>query len=97
MQIEECNVLIEEDRVMPRFLPNYLVALLPALYAWQVHDAIIGTVVWCATLLALAAQGWIFILRGWPLNHLNVARAVLVVASLVLIGLSAATVQGIDH
>jgi hypothetical protein len=72
------------------FFPNYLIALLPGLYAWQIHGLWIGAIVWVAAVIVLAVAGWIFILNDFSFKLLRVVRIAVIIVFLILVGLSGA-------
>lgn len=80
------------DPKPPYFLPTTILALLPAVYAWQVHGWLSAIIVFCATGAAVVGLGYLFLLRSWPLRWLTFARAALIITIMVLVGLSAAEI-----
>lgn len=78
---------------IPRFIPNYFPPLLPGLYALQLHGLGVGLAVYVAVFLSLVSLGWAFILRGWSLHTLSKLRIVLIVASVLAVGISGASIS----
>jgi len=77
------------DDDLPRFVPNYIPPLLPALYAWQVHGWPIAAGVYVVMFIALVALGWTFLLRGWSFRWLKRARLVLILSAILAVAASA--------
>jgi hypothetical protein len=73
---------------LPRFLPNYIPPLLPALYAWQVHGWLIAGAVYVVMFLALVGIGWTFLLRGWSFKWLKRARIALILTGMLAVAAS---------
>jgi hypothetical protein len=80
----------------PYFFPTSILALLPGLFAWQVHGFWIGLLVWCIVAVLIIAMGWLFLLRQWTFRWLTPARSALIITSMMLISASGAEHCHID-
>jgi hypothetical protein len=75
---------------LPYLYPKFILAALPAAYAWQVYGSITGVAVYVIVDVLLVALGWVSLLRDWSFRRLVWTRTSLLILSLILIGLSAA-------
>jgi hypothetical protein len=73
----------------PYFFPKLFLALLPAVYAWQVHGWVTALCLFMLVLILLALLGWTFIVREWSLRKLVWARTALILLSMAAVGVSA--------
>lgn len=83
---QEEGASLASDPDLPRFLPNTMMAIIPAAYAWQLHGWGVGIASYAVTVLALAALGWTALLWGWPLRRLGWLRLGLLGLAMILIG-----------
>src|SRR5258707_9274660 len=65
-------------KAVPYFFPTSLLALIPGLFAWQVHGFWTGLFVWCAVAILVIGLGWLFLLRQWSYRWLTPARSALI-------------------
>src|SRR3954464_11161298 len=91
MRDEEINA-----KAVPYFFPTSLLALIPGLFAWQVHGIWVGLFAWCAVTILIIALGWLFLLRQWPYRWLTPARSALIVCSMILVSFSGAEICHVD-
>ena len=71
------------------FYPKKFLALLPALYAWQIYDWKLALATFVAVLLLLSLVGWLYYAHEWSDRRLIWARVTIIVLSLAAVGTSA--------
>lgn len=69
---------------------TFILALLPAVYAWQLYDLVIGIVAFFVVAVLQSILSRIFLARFWPLRWIMPAKVVLTILLMVALGLSAA-------
>ena len=71
-------------------LPPSILAAVPALYAWQMHGWTVGAIAFLVVYGLIFGVGFAAIHRDWPARQALWARAGIVLAAFVLIGISGA-------
>ncbi len=74
------------------WMNNYVVAAFPALYTWQIYGFWRGAGMFAFAIVLLAGISWLFILRGFSLEKVWIPKVILIVALMVIVGISAAEI-----
>ena len=73
----------------PYFYPKKFLALLPAVYAWQVYGWKVALSVYVLAIVLLAFLSWLYYAREWSARQLIWARTALLLLSMAAVGVSA--------